>query len=300
MQFNNNNALDYFLNDLFDRYKKSVPDVGKITDALIQNRVINSQSEIINDHIAFRTLGIPNLGIKSFEKIFLYHGYTKKDNYHFTEKKLNAWWYAPPSTQYPRIFLSELLVDHLSTEAQEIIKKYTSDIEQDPVDSMDLDSGDQITDFLHRPQWDIPSLSDYEILLQESEYAAWVIYNRYYLNHYTISVHDLKQGYNKLEEFDDFVEGLGIRLNDSGGKIKVSADGLLRQSATVAKKINPLFADGKRKQIAGSYVEFAERSVLPQYNHLPAEQIGRNQRREGFETSNADRIFESTYTTQTK
>ena len=51
------------------------------------------------------------------------------------------------------------------------------------------------------------------------EYAAWVIYNRYYLNHYTISVHNLQNGYGTIQEFNAFLERIGIKLNDAGGKI---------------------------------------------------------------------------------
>jgi len=76
----------------------------------------------MNDHIAFRTLRVPHLGIASFEKIFLHHGYQKKDYYYFEGKKLNAYWYAPPSAAYPRIFISELIVDELSVQAQQIIR----------------------------------------------------------------------------------------------------------------------------------------------------------------------------------
>jgi hypothetical protein len=52
----------------------------------------------------------------------------------------------------------------------------------------------------------LPTLEDYELLAggrsvftllplagaSESEYAAWTIYNRYYLNHFTIAVITLK------------------------------------------------------------------------------------------------------------
>ena len=64
----------------------------------------------------------------------------------------------------------------------------------------------------------LPSITDYDALLNESEYASWVIYNRYYLNHYTISVHDLPMNYNNLENFNKLlVDKMNIRLNDSGG-----------------------------------------------------------------------------------
>jgi hypothetical protein len=39
---------------------------------------------------------------------------------------------------------------------------------------------------------------------------------------------------------------------------------------------------------------------LPEYADLPAQQLTTAHRRNGFETSNADKIFESTYTGQTK
>lgn len=299
MKLQLNTALDYFLTDLFDRYRQVVPEVERITKALSMVEVISSQGDIENDHIAFRTLGIPHLGVASFEKIFLHHGYTKMDHYHFEDKKLNAWWYAPPNPNYPRVFLSELIVEALSDNAGEIIRRYTRGIDSDPVDQINLDHGEEIAQFLHTPLWPLPTVEDYQTLLEESEYAAWVIYNRYYLNHYTISVHSLKPCFNNLEDFNDFVESLDIKLNDAGGKIKTSSDGLLRQSSTIAGMHEGVFANGEYAKVSGSYVEFAERSVLPQYRDLPEGEILRHHRRDGFETANADKIFESTYTKQT-
>ncbi|MNY49725.1 hypothetical protein D3C86_1851760 [compost metagenome] len=80
----------------------------------------------------------------------------------------------------------------------------------------------------------------------------------------------------------------------------MSKDGLLRQSSSVAEMHEAVFAGGETLSIASSYVEFAERLVLPEFRHLTAEEIMTQHRREGFETSNADKIFESTYTSQTQ
>lgn len=298
MNFNAQTPLDQFMSILFSRYMENVPDVKKITEALISKGIIASQDEIVNDHVAFRTLGVPNLGMASLEKIFLANGYKKMDPYFFKEKKLDAYWYAPPSPAYPRIFVSELRVKDLSEEAQAIIHKYTDDITADPVDAIDLSNGEAIGEFLHTPLWKTPTKAEYSRLLQESEYAAWVIYNRYYLNHYTISVHALKSPYNKLEQFNQLLEEIGVKLNTSGGVIKTSEDGLLLQSSTVAPVNEVEFANGERMAIAGSYVEFAERRVLPQFAHLDAKDVSREHRRDGFEANNADKIFESTYTDQ--
>ncbi|MFD1164359.1 DUF1338 domain-containing protein [Sphingobacterium daejeonense] len=300
MHFDEKKPIDIVLNDLFDHYRENVSDVDKITAALLERGVVQSQSDIVNDHIAFRTLGVPNLGINSFEKIFLSFGFKKMDYYYFEGKKLDAYWYAPPSDNYPRIFVSQLRVSELSQAAQDIILKYTAPIVSDPVDDLDLNNGQQVADFLQKPLWDLPTSEEYETLLAESEYAAWVIYNRYYLNHYTISIHELKDGYNTLEEFNAFLESIGVKLNTSGGKIKTSEDNLLRQSSTVSALYEAKFADDKSLEIAGSYVEFAERSVLPQFKDIAKEDVKREHRRDGFETNNADKIFESTYTSQIK
>jgi hypothetical protein len=129
-----------------------------------------------------------------------------------------------------------------------------------------------------------------------------VIYNRYYLNHFTVTIHNLPDGYNTIATFNDFLESRGFTLNDAGGKIKQSDDGLLLQSSTVAEMISAQFDDGQggriAKMISGSYVEFAERRPLPQFETMGAS-ANREQRRDGFEAANADKIFESTYSDQT-
>lgn len=300
MLFTHKEPLDIIMESLFSPYKRRVNDVDKIISAMIQKQIIENEEAIVNDHIAFRTLGLPNLGIESFEKIFLHHGYKKMTAYHFPEKKLDAYWYAPPTERYPRIFISELRVCDLSMNSQNIIKKYSGEVLKDPVKDIDLNNLNQVVEFFHKPLWQLPSLEDYNSLLQESEYAAWVIYNRYYLNHYTISVHELSGTYADLEHFNEFLESIGIALNSSGGKIKVSKDGLLKQSSSVAKMVEAEFANGQKANISGSYVEFAERLPLPQFSGLTNHQLSREQRREGFEASSADKIFESTYTAQTE
>ena len=268
-------TLDIVLEGLMSRYQQRVPDVQAVLGAMQAEGIIRDPAGIENDHIAFRSLGIPFLGIASLEKIFLHLGYTRRDYYYFPEKKLDAYWYAPPVEHYPRIFLSQLRVQDLSQAAQQIIAYYTSHIQADPVDALDLDDGPALDRFLHSSLWPLPSVADYEALAAESEYAAWVISNRYYLNHFTISVHNLPEGYNTIAGFNAFLLAKGFTLNDAGGKIKQSPDGGLLQSATVAGKIEAVFAGGETRPIAGSYVEFAERKILPDYASLPLSSIRR-------------------------
>lgn len=292
-------TLQAVLNGLMKRYKERVPDVAAIINAMIAEDVIKDAAEIENDHIAFRTMGVKHLGIQSLEKIFLHYGYKKMDKYYFPEKKLDAYWYAPADPKDPRIFISELRVQDLSEPIQKLILSYTDEVTADPVDAIDLNDASAVDNFLHSGLWRLPTWEDYQKLSAESEYAAWTIYNRYYLNHFTVSVHNLKPGYNTIADFNNFLEKNGFILNNASGKIKQSPDGGLLQSSTVAQMIEAEFADGDKHVISGSYVEFAERRVLPQFKSLASSSIKREHRREGFEAANADKIFESTYSNQT-
>jgi hypothetical protein len=281
-------TLDIVLAGLMTQYSNRVPDVSKIISAMINKNIINSQTDIINDHIAFRTFAHPYLGIRSLEKIFSYYGYKKRDFYEFKTKKLNAYWFSPPkeSINLPRLFISECKLTELSKPTQEIINSYLKTLTSDPVDKLDLNNGHDVDSFLHTSLWHQPTWEDYQAVLAESEYAAWVLYNRYYLNHFTITIHKLTQNYNTIKKFNSFLESIGIKLNHAGGKVKISADKKLHQSSTVAQSVPTLFThkNGSQKThtIAGSYVEFAERI----------------DNRDGFEVGNADKIFESTYTSQ--
>ncbi|NBV83872.1 DUF1338 domain-containing protein [bacterium] len=296
--------IDDILDGLMRRYKERVPDVSRVINAMIREGVIGSVDDIENDHIAFRTMGVPQLGLKSLEKIFLHHGYTKMDPYDFTKKKLSAFWYSPPRDDLPRIFISELRISELTESAQRTIKSYTDEVVNDPVDALDLDDPVAVDEFLHRPLWRTPTWVDYQDLAAESEYASWVIYNRYYLNHFTITIHNLPDGFNTVAMFNEFLEREGLILNSAGGKIKISPDKKLIQSSTVAQVIDAGFDDGRGgievHPISGSYVEFAQREILDEFLALPPSEIRRHHRKEGFERDNADGIFESTYRSQTQ
>ena len=171
-------TLAAVLDGLFERYRAHVPDVDAILRAMVRQGLVPDARAIENDHIAFRTMGVPHLGIASLEKVFLHHGYERRDRYEFPQKKVWAHWYAPPGDRFPRIFISELRLDDLSPEARAIVHRYTDVVQSDPVAAVDLDDAAAVVAFLHAPLWPTPTWADYRRLLEESEFAAWVIYNR--------------------------------------------------------------------------------------------------------------------------
>nr|VDD41737.1 unnamed protein product [Brassica oleracea] len=254
--------------------------------------------QLCYDHLAFRTFGIGGYGIDSLASFFLDYGYTQMDELRFPAKKLRALWFAPPHASavpggsgvdgpLPRVFISELLVEQMSTQTQDVIRRYTET-------SPNGRKYAALSSALGSLPWEKPLSSEFEQLARESEYAAWTLANGYALNHVTISVHRLKSHLNKIKKLNQFLEEKGFRLNSEGGVLKVSPDGGLLQSSTVADSISFKFSDGVTKSIPCSYIEFAERLVLPQYQNIPESEIKEFHRRDGFEVGNADKIFEST------
>lgn len=249
------------------------------------------------DHFAFRTFGVDGYGINSLAEFFTDFGYVSREELRFPAKKLRALWFSPPANDgytrtgiygpLPRIFISELLVDELSAQSQEIICKYVKTSGRGNKYSVLASTYGELT-------WEKPIYSDFQVLSRESEYAAWTLVNGYALNHATVSTHRLESDIRSINNFNKFVEENGFKLNTEGGILKVSPDGLLQQSSTVADSALFTFADGITEAIPRSYIEFAERLPLPQFKDLQEQEVKEHHRRDGFEVGNADKIFEST------
>jgi hypothetical protein len=74
----------------------------------------------------------------------------------------------------------------------------------------------------------------------------------------------------------------------------VSKDELLLQSSTVSSMVEAEFNEGISRRSGVLNEERGERKVLPEFKNINGKQIQRKHRRDGFETGNADKIFEST------
>ena len=70
---------EFVLAGLMSRYERQTPDMGRVLKAMCEERHIGSRGEIENDHIAFRTFGVPNHGIASLERIFLHYGVSRRE-----------------------------------------------------------------------------------------------------------------------------------------------------------------------------------------------------------------------------
>lgn len=254
---------------LWTGHKALCPSSHKI-HALLADR----GESIENDHIALRTFRHPLCGVDVLAEPFLNMGYVESGEYHFEEKKLYAKHYQIPNNpSAPKIFISELLLEHFSDELQKTIS-YAIESAEAKV----YQSGELV--IAGRP-WKNIAYATYQKLREESEYAAWLYVYGFCANHFTVYVNPLNN-FPTLESLNSFLEEQNFSLNSAGGKIKGTPEQLLEQSSILADKITVDFTDGSH-QIPGCYYEFARRYPGADGNIY-----------QGFIAASADKIFEST------
>ncbi len=259
--------IELVFEKLWKQYIQLNPQAEKI-HALLKQR----GETVLNDHVAFRTYNLPQVGIEKIAKIFKKNGYVPKGEYHFEEKKLYAIHMEHENTQLPKVFISELLVEKFPSDIQKTIKDLVQQISNTKIDQDDFCMSGRPWKTTHKT---------YESLLKVSEYAAWMSAFGFCANHFTINVNNLKT-FPTLESLNSFLKQNGFPLNTSGGEIKGSQEVYLEQSSTLAGKTTVSFEDGTF-EIPTCYYEFAKRYVLPN-----------GELYRGFVEKSADKIFEST------
>lgn len=255
---------------LWKDFVKETPSAERIKE-LFESR----GEEVINDHIAFRTINDPKICKEVMAKVFMDLGYEVAGDYHFAEKHLNAIHLAhPENADLPKVFISELILEDFSTELQDTLRREVVDV----ITERMAFNGNLI--FGGRP-WLMPSYETYQSLRTESEYAGWLYIYGFRANHFTVSVNHLN-GFNSIEEVNEFLKENGHTLNASGGEVKGTAEVFLKQSSTTAELVKQAFIEGVY-EVPTCFYEFAER--FPMEN---------GELFQGFIADNANKIFEST------
>ncbi|MCX7735746.1 MAG: DUF1338 domain-containing protein [Candidatus Kapabacteria bacterium] len=261
--------LENIFNKLWEIYTTQNPDVQKV-----YNLFKSEGEEVINDHIAFRTLNDKRVNIDVLAKPFLKNGYEYINSYEFRDKHLFAKHYEHKSLKNaPRIFISELILEEFDNDFKSFLINLINRIPENSLNSEDLIFSGNL--------WGKPSFEKYNALREKSEYAAWFYVFGFCANHFTVSVNHLKK-YDTIQKVNELLKNNGFDLNTSGGEVKGTPEELLEQSSIKSGLIEIDFVEGKHK-IPGCYYEFAKRYPDATGNLYS-----------GFIAKSADKIFEST------
>jgi len=260
--------IDLLFKNLWQNYISVTPTATKIYELFAQMQT----KDIINDHIALRTFDIKKVNLEKLANHFIEVGYKQCGEYDFEEKKLRAKHFEHPNSSQPKVFISELLVEKFPKKVQNILNSLV-----DQVDESALIADDFLYSGTH---WSV-DLQTYKMLLEHSEYAAWMAAWGYRANHFTISINHLEH-FETIQVVNQKLKEAGFVLNSSGGEIKGSPEVLLEQSSTLADNFNVIFSDGELL-IPSCFYEFALR-----YKKENGELYT------GFVVASANKIFEST------
>ncbi|GAA5186577.1 DUF1338 domain-containing protein [Ferrimonas gelatinilytica] len=259
-------SIDSLFTALWQDYLTQCPSAKPI------HQLLGDGAPLVNDHVAFRTFNLPEVGLDRLAAHFLALGYEAKGEYRFEKKKLFARHFEHPDGKAPLVFISELLLEQCSESLQQTARALVSQLPEGAAEQ---------PDFLYSgARWQVDQAA-YHQLRQESEYAAWLAAFGYRANHFTVRVNDLSR-YDSLEAVNTALVKAGFDLNQSGGEIKGDPSVLLEQSSTLADRVEVNFRDGALT-IPACFYEFARR--YPQPN---------GQLYTGFVAASADKIFEST------
>ncbi len=263
-------TLNDYLEQAWIRYSQIAPDAAPI------HKLLSERGEkVLNDHIAFRTFNLPGMSRLELGALFEAWGYKKVDDtLEFPEKHLLANYYLPPESHYPKVFVSELILEDCSKSLRDWI---TSIVKKEGFSKITPET-------LLKRSWAPVSYEEYQKFYPESEYAGWTAAFGIQLNHFTVFFNALKT-FPDLKTLNDFLQKNQFDLNAAGGLIKGTPSELLEQSSTNARRVPCEFAGGRKENILGCYYEFAKRYPIP----------GTKDLFNGFIPKSADKIFESTY-----
>jgi len=253
-------------NNIWQNYVEVTPSAKQV------HELLSTGNDVINDHVAYRTFNLEKVSLDKLAAHLIKLGYKECGEYHFDAKKLYAKHFEHPDTTQPKVFISQLLVEEFSKEVQAIIHKL---VEQLPSEAVSAEN------FLYSgKQWNV-SFEEYQTLLAESEYAAWLAAWGYRANHFTVSINHLRD-FETIDAVNSTLKAGGFKLNAVGGEVKGDESVKLEQSSTMADHAEVDFSD-KKVAIPSCFYEFAKRYPLENGELYT-----------GFVAASADKIFEST------
>ncbi|MFD1820263.1 protein of unknown function [Pseudarcicella hirudinis] len=240
---------------------------------------------VVNDHCAFRTfntrIGNQKAGITAIAEVLLALGYQKVAPYAFPSKHLNSFHYQHPANiNFPKFFVTQLEVENLSEEAQQLINEAVKDApdllageprllleELKSAGKLEDDKAAILTEalvnFFSRP-WKPAKRETILAVNKESQFAAWTLLHGNSVNHFTAYINH--QNIPEWADIEQTMEGLkaaGIPVKshiegEKGSKLRQSSTQAVDEDCPVTEN------DGSTGKLNWSYAyyELAERNFI--------------------------------------
>lgn len=270
-------VLSAVLDQLWHDYRQRVPYADTYARLVVQKG-----GRVANDHLAFRTfnaaVGAQPAGVEGIRRVFLPLGYEQAQTYDFPQMNLKAAHLEHPDEDMPRIFISQLEVEALPAETQELIRTAVAPAVEDwqvneemvgrlaaigQSEAQDAALVEGLVDFFRRP-WPPPRRAAVLKVNEFSQYGAWTLLHGNSVNHFTAYINQ-----QAVTEWPD-IEVTIAALRDAGVPMKDNIEGergsRLRQSSTRAAEgeFEVVEDDGTLGLLPWTYAyyELAERGMV--------------------------------------
>ncbi|WP_050464340.1 DUF1338 domain-containing protein [Herbaspirillum autotrophicum] len=285
---------------LFEQLLDTVPEArAYVDDAIADGRKLRF------DHGALRTVlttgtGALPAGEAAITRVLLPLGYRANGLYPLDRIGMTGRSYAheDDAEEVAQFFVSELHPERFSSDFQQTVSRILSS-SVDPIDAASARLLEQLAQTRALPVADaaallpvllncfsrqhaLPTLADYEQLLQESAEMAWIATEGNVFNHATDRVDDVESVAQRQRD-------LGRPIKD---KIEVSRNGRVRQTAfratTVVRMLRDAHGQPVARKVPGSFYEFIARDSYldPDTNAMRLDL--------SFDSGNAQGIFKMT------
>jgi hypothetical protein len=229
--------VDELLDRLWTGYAALVPTAARV------HQLLRERGEVVrHDHVALRTFDLPEVEIEALDRAFVASGYEEAQSYELDEG-LVAYHYEHREPSRPKLLVSALLIEQLSSAAQDVIRALVAQVQPGASAHPNFAVSGR--------HWAISSAA-VEALRAESEYAAWVAAFGFRAHHFAVDVDSLR-GFAGLAEVNRFLDESGVHIDPAGGAIKGSPATLVEQSSTVADEVDLELIDGTQRVRGGSY-----------------------------------------------
>jgi 2-oxoadipate dioxygenase/decarboxylase-like protein len=295
------------IKNLWNNYQNSIPCFSHMRDQLKNN----GNKNLVLDHFAIIDLPGRNSGISNLCQIFSALGFIVQGADYLPDKQNDFLWMAeidatkkPANVVLPQVVVADFRIEELPIAAKKVINKYIDQIPKSPIRKIQILSGKTylgdrssanellqilVTYFSGR-EWPLPSRHDFKLIHEVNELLAWTLLFGRIPNHFTISVHLLRQ-FKTFEKFISFLRNdIGLNLNENGGIIKGTESQGIKQASTQGKPIQVQLADGYCT-IPGPFIEFIWRYPKGEKNPISWQDYFT-----GFIPQNANKVVESLYT----
>lgn len=203
---------------------------------------------VFHDHLAFRTVSYERCNTLYLSRELEALGFYPAESYQCSPRHLTLTSFHHPGHDYPGILISELDLQGLNEQTQNMI--------------MDLIYKSDQQSILGTRPWPLPSIASYQHFMKENPFLAWFSLFGLASSYWSVDINQLDRQ-NDMSKLIKLIVEEGYPLDNNDGLVKGSPERLMEQIITLQDQVEFTFADGQQLKTASGNYRFSLRYKTP-------------------------------------